>query len=85
MEKSKAPKGTKDIFSPDIEKWQFLEDKIKDIFNRFYFTEIRTPVFEHTELFSRLGVLCIREYPPKISSAPEPVKTTFFFEFFEAK
>ncbi len=53
MDKINAPKGTKDIFFPEIEKWHFLEDKIKNIFNRFYFTEIRTPVFESTELFSR--------------------------------
>jgi histidyl-tRNA synthetase len=53
MDKINAPKGTKDIFAPDVEKWQFLEDKVREIFNRFYFSEIRTPVFEHTELFSR--------------------------------
>ncbi len=53
MDKIKAPKGTKDIFAPDIEKWQYLEEKIKEVFDRFYFSEIRTPIFEHTELFSR--------------------------------
>jgi len=53
MDKIKAPKGTKDIFKPDIEKWHFLESKIREVLNRFYYGEIRTPVFEHTELFAR--------------------------------
>lgn len=49
----KAPKGTKDITPTDIFKWQYLEDKIKDICKRFAYKEIRTPTFEHTELFLR--------------------------------
>ncbi len=48
-----APKGTVDLFSPQINKWQFLEDKIRSYFSRFLYQEIRTPVFEHSELFQR--------------------------------
>lgn len=47
------PKGTQDILSPEVEKWQRLEDKARDLCRRFNYTEIRTPVFEHTELFQR--------------------------------
>lgn len=48
-----APKGTGDIYSPGIEKWQYLEDKIRSYFSRFLYKEIRTPIFEHSELFQR--------------------------------
>ncbi len=48
-----APKGTKDILPGEVHKWHYAEDKIKDICNRFGYREIRTPVFEYTELFDR--------------------------------
>lgn len=48
-----APKGTADILPRDSYKWQYLEGKIRDICARFNFSEIRTPVFEHTEVFER--------------------------------
>ncbi|RKQ37882.1 histidine--tRNA ligase [Oceanobacillus halophilus] len=49
----KAPRGTVDILPKDAKKWQYVESKIKDICNRYNFEEIRTPLFEHTEVFSR--------------------------------
>jgi histidyl-tRNA synthetase len=48
-----APKGTRDIYPPEIFKWQFVEEKIREYFSRFLYQEIRTPVFEHTELFQK--------------------------------
>ncbi len=48
-----APRGTLDILAPDILKWKYIEKKISDISERFGYSEIRTPVFEHTELFER--------------------------------
>ena len=48
-----APKGTKDIFFPEIKKWQYIEEKIRGYFPRFLYEEIRTPIFEHSELFQR--------------------------------
>ena len=51
--KISAPKGTRDIYYPEIEKWQFLEDQIRDFFSQFLYKEIRTPIFEHSELFRR--------------------------------
>jgi histidyl-tRNA synthetase len=53
MNKIAAPKGTGDIYFPEIGKWQYLEDKIRNYFSRFLYKEIRTPIFEHSELFSR--------------------------------
>lgn len=47
------PKGTKDILPNEVYKWQYIESKIKDIFENTGMKEIRVPVFEHTELFSR--------------------------------
>ena len=48
-----APKGTKDILPDQIYKWHYVERKFADICRRYGFKEIRTPVFEHTELFAR--------------------------------
>ncbi|MGL4791229.1 MAG: histidine--tRNA ligase [Anaerotignaceae bacterium] len=50
---TQAPKGTKDIFGADIPVWQSIEKKMKDICKVFGIEEIRTPIFEHTELFLR--------------------------------
>ncbi len=49
----KAPKGTMDVVPENSFKWQFIEDKIREITKEFGISEIRTPVFEHTELFQR--------------------------------
>ena len=48
-----APKGTRDILPSDISRWHFLESEIRDICRAYAYREIRTPLFEHTELFSR--------------------------------
>jgi len=48
-----APRGTADILAPDILKWKYIEKKISEISSRFGYSEIRTPVFEHTERFER--------------------------------
>ncbi len=53
MNEIKAPKGTHDIFTPEIRKWQHLESAIHSYYKKFLYQEIRTPVFEHSELFSR--------------------------------
>ncbi|MDY6313959.1 MAG: histidine--tRNA ligase [Clostridia bacterium] len=48
-----APKGTKDAIPENVYKWHYIERKAADVCRRFGFKEIRTPVFEHTELFQR--------------------------------
>ena len=50
---TKAPKGTSDILPENSYKWQYVENKIRELCSSFGVQEIRTPVFEHTELFSR--------------------------------
>ncbi|MCR4660764.1 MAG: histidine--tRNA ligase [Clostridia bacterium] len=47
------PKGTKDCLPEESYKWHFLEDKFRKQARVYNFKEIRTPVFEHTELFLR--------------------------------
>lgn len=47
------PKGTKDLLPEESYKWQYVENKVKNILQNTGFKEIRTPVFEHTELFER--------------------------------
>ncbi len=49
----KAQKGTKDILPQEINQWQILEEKALKIFSQAGFKEIRTPIFEATELFAR--------------------------------
>lgn len=49
----KAQKGTKDILPSEIEQWQNLEANALEIFTNAGFKEIRTPIFEATELFAR--------------------------------
>lgn len=49
----KAQKGTKDILPTEIEQWQNLEEKALEVFTKAGFKEIRTPIFEATELFAR--------------------------------
>ena len=49
----KIPKGTQDILPEDINKWYYIENIIRKILNKYGYKEIRTPIFEHTELFIR--------------------------------
>lgn len=48
-----APRGMKDIFTSEAYLWAHIENILRDIFYRFNFSEIRTPMFENTELFTR--------------------------------
>lgn len=50
---TKAIKGTKDVLPKDVYKNQYIESTALDVAERFGYKEIRTPVFEHTELFQR--------------------------------
>lgn len=46
-------KGTKDILPQDIDQWHKLEKNALEIFTKYGYKEIRTPIFEATELFAR--------------------------------
>jgi len=48
-----APRGTNDFLPGEVEKWQYLEGVIREICREYGYGEIRTPIFEHTELFHR--------------------------------
>lgn len=48
-----APRGTKDILPDTVGDWTYVEQKIREICCLFGYSEIRTPIFEHTELFQR--------------------------------
>lgn len=47
------PRGTQDIIPGEIEKWQYVEKVARKICQQYQYEEIRTPIFEHTELFTR--------------------------------
>jgi histidyl-tRNA synthetase len=49
----KAIRGTRDLLPPDTDLWNFVDAKVREVFRNYNFKEIRTPVFESTELFAR--------------------------------
>src|SRR5438128_9597227 len=49
----KAVRGTRDLLPPDTALWNFVESVARDVFRAYNFQEIRTPVFEETQLFAR--------------------------------
>ncbi len=49
----KAVRGTRDLLPPDTALWKFVESAARDVFRAYNFHEIRTPIFEETQLFAR--------------------------------
>jgi histidyl-tRNA synthetase len=49
----KAVRGTRDLLPPETGLWNFVEAAVRDVFRAYNFQEIRTPIFESTELFAR--------------------------------
>jgi len=49
----KAIRGTRDLLPPDTALWNFVEAAVRDVFRAYNFHEIRTPIFEDTQLFAR--------------------------------
>src|ERR1700691_2966244 len=49
----KSPRGTRDLLPPHTALWNFVEATVRDVFRAYNFHEIRTPIFESTELFAR--------------------------------
>ena len=49
----KAVRGTRDLLPPETALWNFVEATVRDVFRAYNFHEIRTPIFESTELFAR--------------------------------
>lgn len=48
-----AQRGTRDVLPPETALWQLIEDRARHFFDSYHFQEIRTPIFEATELFTR--------------------------------
>ncbi|AZB43737.1 histidine--tRNA ligase [Bacillus sp. FJAT-42376] len=48
-----VPRGTQDILPGQSERWQFIENIAREVCSAYQYKEIRTPIFEHTELFLR--------------------------------
>jgi histidyl-tRNA synthetase len=49
----KAIRGTRDLLPPETALWNFVETAARDVFRAYNFQEIRTPIFEETQLFAR--------------------------------
>jgi histidyl-tRNA synthetase len=49
----RAVRGVKDILPGEVEKWQFVERVAREVFERYGYAEIKTPIFEPTNLFAR--------------------------------
>ena len=69
---TKAPRGTKDVLPQESWKWRFVEQTVADICAAFGYSEVRTPVFEHTELFER-GVGLVREGEKFLNDAEQKI------------
>ena len=52
-QKITGPRGTQDVSPYESYKWLLLENKLREVVDQYGFKEIRTPTFEHTELFLR--------------------------------
>lgn len=53
MANYQTPRGTQDVYGEEIKKWHYLEELIREICYVYHFEEVRTPMFEHTEVFKR--------------------------------
>ena len=51
--KVQIPRGTQDILPEQTAVWQYIENVARDLCRRYQYNEIRTPIFEHTEVFTR--------------------------------
>jgi histidyl-tRNA synthetase len=51
MKKIQAIRGTQDILPGEVERWQRVETSAREVFGRYGFSEMRTPIFEHSEVF----------------------------------
>src|SRR6201984_669267 len=51
--KFQAIKGTRDLLPPETELWNRVEQTAREVFSTYGFGEIRSPIFEPTELFAR--------------------------------
>ena len=51
--KFQSIRGTRDILPPESAKWLWLEERFRGVLSRFGYSEIRTPILEHTELFHK--------------------------------
>ncbi len=51
--KHQAPRGTRDLLPGEIERWQWVEERAREVVRRYGYHEIRTPTFEDYELFAR--------------------------------
>ena len=47
------PPGTADVLPEQAGAWQFVEVKAREVFGLYHYREVRTPIFEHTEIFER--------------------------------
>jgi histidyl-tRNA synthetase len=52
-EQQSTVKGMNDILSPEVAKWQFVEEKARGVLEAFAYRELRTPILEYTPLFVR--------------------------------
>ncbi len=53
MEKIIKPRGTMDVMAPDVFAWNYIEKTVRDVADRYGFTEIKVPTFEEIGLFKR--------------------------------
>ena len=55
----RIPRGTQDILPEDSSKWRYIENQLDKLMKLYNYKEIRTPIFESTDLFAR-GVVTLQ-------------------------
>jgi len=53
MSKLRAPRGTQDVFGENMRTWKRIEETARELCDLYHVSEIKTPIFEHTEVFDR--------------------------------
>ncbi len=53
QKKIQSIRGTRDVLPPESDRWLWLEERCRRVLRRFGYSEIRSPIFEHTELFQK--------------------------------
>ena len=61
----KIPRGTQDILPEDSIKWRYIENKLDQLMEIYNYQEIRTPIFESTELLLEVLVIQLMLYKRK--------------------
>ena len=62
----KIPRGTQDILPEDSKKWRYIENQLDELMTFYNYKEIRTPIFESTDLLQEVLVIQPMSYKKNV-------------------